>query len=87
MPLRELKAPVRGPRIAAAVLKVFSEPLGLLGTEPDDSSWLAPWFFERVTHVSDDRLSGRLPQALERSPTLPGRFQARGRALCTRNQL
>ena len=35
-PLRGPNAPVRGPRIAAAVLKEFSEPLGLLGTEPDD---------------------------------------------------
>ncbi len=61
MPLRELKPPVRGPRITAAVLKEFSEPLGFLRTEPDNSSRLAPWFFERVTHVSDDRLGGRLP--------------------------
>jgi hypothetical protein len=87
VPLCELKAPVRGSVVGAAALKELSESLRLLGTEPDDSARLAPWFLERVTHISDDRLSRSLPQALERSPTLPGRFQARCRALCACDQL
>jgi hypothetical protein len=45
----------------AAGLKEFSEPLCLLGAEPDDGTRLSPWFLERVTHVSDDRLARRLP--------------------------
>ena len=87
MPLCEVKAPVRGPVVATAALKELGELLRLFGTEPDDGTWLAPWFLERVTHISDDRLGRRLPQALECSPTLPGRFQARGRALCAYDQL
>jgi hypothetical protein len=46
--------------VAAAALKELGESLRLLGAEPDDRTWLAPWFFERVTHVSDDRLGRRL---------------------------
>jgi hypothetical protein len=87
VPLCELKAPVRGPVVGVTALKEFGESLRLLGTEPDDSTWLAPWFLERVSHISDDRLSRSLPQALERSPTLPSRFQARCRALCACDQL
>jgi hypothetical protein len=45
----------------AAALKELSEPLCLLGAEPDHSTRLFPWFLERVTHVSDDRLGRRLP--------------------------
>jgi hypothetical protein len=73
--------------VAVATLKEVREPLRLIGAEPDDSAWLSPWFFERVAHVSDHRLRRRLPDALERSPTLPGRFQAGGRMLCTCDQL
>ena len=87
MPLRELKAPVRRSVVGAVALKELSQPLRFLGAEPDHSTWLAPWFLERVTHISDDRLSRSLPQALKRSPTLPGRFQARCRALCACDQL
>jgi len=87
VPLCELKAPVRGSVVGAAALKELSESLRLLGAEPDDSAWLAPWLLERITHISDHRLSRCLPQALERSPTLPGRFQARCRALCACDQL
>jgi hypothetical protein len=88
VPLRDLKASVGCALvIAAATLKELREPLRLFGAEPDDSTRLAPWFFERVAHISDDRLGGRLPEALERPPTLPGRFQARGRALCMCDQL
>jgi hypothetical protein len=59
--LCELKAPVRSPVVGAIALKELSEPLRFLGTEPDDSTRLAPWFLERVTHISDDRLSRSLP--------------------------
>jgi hypothetical protein len=59
--LRNLEAPVRGPVLAGAALEELSESLRLLGAEPDDSTRLAPWFFERVSHVSDDRLGRRLP--------------------------
>ena len=62
VPLRDLNAPVGGPVVAgAAALKELREPLRLLGAEPDDSTRLSPWFLERVTHVSDDRLGRRLP--------------------------
>jgi hypothetical protein len=47
--------------VATAALKELSELLRLFGTEPDDGTWLAPWFLERVTHISDDRLGRRLP--------------------------
>jgi hypothetical protein len=87
MPLCELKLAVGGLVIAADALKELREPLRLIGAEPDDSTWLAPWFFERVAHIPDYRLSGRIPEALERSPTLPGCLQVRGRALCTGDQL
>jgi hypothetical protein len=73
--------------VPAAPLQEVREALGLFGTEPDDSARLAPWLLERVAHVPDDRLGRRLPHALKRSPTLPGRFQPRGRMLCTCNQL
>jgi hypothetical protein len=60
--VRDLDAPVRGPMVAgAAGLKELSKPLCLLGAEPDDGTRLSPWFLERVTHVSDDRLARRLP--------------------------
>jgi hypothetical protein len=85
--LCEVKAPVRSSVVGAAALKELCQSLRFLGTEADDSTWLAPWFLERVTHISDHRLSRGLPQALERSPTLPGRFQARCRALCACHQL
>jgi hypothetical protein len=61
VPLRDLEAPVGGSVVAAAALKELGEALCFLGTEPDDRTWLAPWFFERVTHISDDRLGRRLP--------------------------
>jgi hypothetical protein len=62
VPLRELNAPFRGPMVdGAAALKELGEPLCLLGAEPDHSTRLFPWFLERVTHVSDDRLGRRLP--------------------------
>jgi hypothetical protein len=59
--LCELKAPVRSSVVGAIALKELSEPLRFLGTEPDDSTRLAPWFLERVTHISDDRLGRSLP--------------------------
>jgi len=61
MPLREFKSPVGGPEVTAATLKELREPLRLLGAEPNDSSRLPPWFFERVAHITDDRLGRRLP--------------------------
>jgi hypothetical protein len=100
--LRAPKAPVRdaaagsapvargtvdGTVVAAGQLKELREPLRLVGAEAYDSTWLPPWLSQRVAHISDDRLGRRLPYALECSPTLPGRFQARGRALRTGDQL
>jgi hypothetical protein len=79
----EVETPVRGPLITPVALEELGESLRFLSAEPDDSTRLTPWFLERVTHISDDGLSRRLPQALECSPTLPGRFQARGRAFST----
>ena len=81
------KLEVRADGGAVAALDEFGEPLGFLGAEPDDRARLAPWFFQRVAHLSDDRLCRRPSEALERSPSLPGRFQARGRVPCTRDQL
>jgi hypothetical protein len=72
MPLCELKPAVGGLVIAADALKELREPLRLIGAEPDDSTRLTPWFLERVAHVSDNRLRRRLPDALKRSPALPG---------------
>jgi hypothetical protein len=82
MSLRELKNV-----IAIVSLKKLRQPLGLVGAEADHGTWLSPGLFERVAHVANYRLSRRLPEALERSPALPGRFQARRRVLCTADQL
>jgi len=73
--------------VTDAALKELREPLSLVCAEPNDSARLPPWFLQRIAHISDDRLSRRLLKALERSPSLPGRFQARGRMLCTYDQL
>jgi hypothetical protein len=73
--------------LTATPLEKVREPLRLFGAEPDDSARLTPRLLERVAHVSDDRLGRRLPDALERSPTLPGRFQERGRILRACDQL
>jgi len=73
--------------VACAALQEFREPLRLFGAEPDDGSRLSPWLLERVAHIADDRLGRRLLEALKRSPTLPGQFQAGGRMLCTCDQL
>jgi hypothetical protein len=82
MALRELKT-----LIGIVPLEKLGQPLGLVGAEADHGPWLSPWLAERVAHVAHYRLSRRLPEALERSPTLPGRFQARTRVLCTGDQL
>jgi hypothetical protein len=73
--------------IAIVSLKKLRQPLGLVGAEADHGTWLSPGLTERVAHVAHYRLSRCLPEALERSPTLPGRFQARSRVLCTGDQL
>ena len=70
MPLRQLWFLV-GATVAAA-LKKISQPLRLVGAEPDDSAWLTPGLVERIPHVTDGRLDRRLPYALKRSPSLPG---------------
>ena len=82
MSLRELKNV-----IGIVPLEKLRQPLGLVGAEADHGTWLSPRLTERVAHVAHYRLSRCLPEALERSPTLPGRFQARSRVLCTGNQL
>jgi len=73
--------------VADATLKELRESLGLVCAEPDDSARLPPWFLQRIAYISDDRLSRRLLKALKRSPSLPGRFQSRGRMLCACDQL
>jgi len=73
--------------IGIVSLKKLRQPLGLVGAEADHGTWLSPRLAERVAHVAHYRLSRRLPEALERSPTLPGRFQARSRVFCTGDQL
>ena len=82
MSLRKLKNV-----IGIVSLKKLRQPLGLVGAEADHGTWLSPRLLERVAHVAHDRLSRCLPEALESSPTLPGRFQARSRVLCTADQL
>jgi hypothetical protein len=82
MSLRKLKNV-----IGIVSLKKLRQPLGLVGAEADHGTWLSPRLFERVAHVAHYRLSRCLPEALERSPALPGRFQARSRVLCTADQL
>jgi hypothetical protein len=66
-------------RLGAAVLKEVREPFGLVGAEPDDRTRLPSGFLECVAHVPDDRLGRPFPHTLERSPPLPGCFQARRR--------
>jgi hypothetical protein len=73
--------------ISIVSLKELRQPLGLVGAEADHGPWLSPGLAERVAHVAHHRLSRRLPEALERSPALPGRFQARSRVLCAADQL
>jgi hypothetical protein len=73
--------------IGIVPLEKLRQPLGLVGAEADHGTWLSPGLAERIAHVPHYRLSRRLPEALERSPTLPGRFQARSRVLCTGDQL
>jgi hypothetical protein len=73
--------------IGIVSLKKLRQPLGLVGAEADHGPWLSPGLAERVAHVAHHRLSRRLPEALERSPALPGRFQARSRVLCAADQL
>ena len=73
--------------IGIVALKKLRQPFGLVGAEADHGTWLSPGLTERVAHVAHYRLSRCLPEALERSPTLPGRFQARSRVLCTGDQL
>ena len=82
MSLRELENV-----IAIVPLKKLRQPLGLVGAEADHGTWLSPRLTERVAHVAHYRLSRRLPEALERSPALPGRFQARSRVMCAADQL
>jgi hypothetical protein len=82
MSLRELENV-----IGIVSLKKLRQPLGLVGAEADHGTWLSPGLAEGVAHVAHYRLSRCLPEALERSPTLPGRFQARSRVLCTADQL
>jgi hypothetical protein len=74
-------------RVGVAMLKEFREFFRLVGTEPDDGTWLTPWLFERVPHVTDNRLGWRVSQTLERSPSLPCSFQARSCVLCARDLL
>ncbi|HEY3878258.1 MAG TPA: hypothetical protein VGM12_06620 [Trebonia sp.] len=98
MPLHYLATAVGGPPVfdritvdgavfTAAALEEIREALCLVRAEADDGARLPPRFFKRVAHISDNRLSRRLPYPLERSPTLPGGFQAGGRMLCTCDQL
>ena len=82
MSLRELENV-----IGIVSLKKLRQPLGLVGAEADHGAWLSPRLAERVAHVAHYRLSRCLPEALERSPALPGRFQARSRVLCAADQL
>src|ERR1700679_3304614 len=82
MSLRELKNV-----IGIVPLKELRQPLGLVGAEADHGPWLSPRLAERIAHVANYRLSRCLPEALERSPTLPGRFQARSRVMCAADQL
>jgi hypothetical protein len=82
MSLRELENV-----ISIVPLKKLRQPLGLVGAEADHGTGLSPRLGERIAHVAHYRLSRRLPESLERSPTLPGRFQARTRVLCTGDQL
>jgi hypothetical protein len=82
MSLRKLKNV-----IGIIPLKKFRQPLGLVGAEADHGTWLSPRLAERIAHVAHDRLSRCLPEALERSPTLPSRFQARSPVMCTGDQL
>ena len=82
MSLRELENV-----IGIVSLKKLRQPLSLVGAEADHGARLSPRLFECVAHITYNRLSRCLPEALERSPTLPGRFQARSRVLCTGDQL
>jgi len=69
--------------IGIVSLKKLGQPLGLVGAEADHGPWLSPGLAERIAHVAHHRLSRGFPQALERSPARPSRFQARTRVLCT----
>src|SRR3984957_17457554 len=82
MSLRELKNV-----IAIVSLKKLRQPPGLVGAEADQGTCLSPGLFERVSPLDNSRRSRGPPEALERSPTLPGRFQARSRVLCAADQL
>ena len=73
--------------IGIVPLKKLRQPLGLVGAEADHCPWLSPRLAERIAHVANYRLSRCLPESLERSPTLPGRFQARSRVMCAADQL
>jgi hypothetical protein len=61
VPPCEVEIPVRGRLITSVALKELGESLRFLSAEPDDSTRLTPWFLERVTYISDDGLSRRLP--------------------------
>jgi hypothetical protein len=69
------------------MLKEFRESFGLIGAEPDYGAWLAPRLFERIPYVTNHWLGRRFRHALERSPSLPCRFQARSCVLRARDQL
>jgi hypothetical protein len=63
---------LNGARVGVAPLKKVRQPLGLVGAEADHGARLSPRLAERVAHITYDRLSRCLPEALKRSPTLPG---------------
>jgi hypothetical protein len=69
------------------MLEEFRESFRFIGAEPDHGTWLTPWLFERVAHVPHHGLGRRVREALERSPSLPCRFQARSGVLRARDLL
>src|SRR5690242_6380223 len=73
--------------LGVAMLEKFRESFRFVGAEPDHSTWLPPRLLERVPHVADHWLGWRVGQTLERSPSLPCRFQARSCVLRARDLL
>src|SRR5262245_2271704 len=69
------------------MLEEVREPFRLVGAESDDRTWLPPGFLECVAHVPHHRLGRPFPHTLERSPPLPGSFQARSGVLRGGDQL